>query len=511
MKNSTLLAAAIMPLALAACGGGTTEDPRPPVTLLPSPQPTPAPSGPYTGPLDLNSLQFVRQPEAFLGQLPFDTTGTTSHAVLDVNSDGFLDIVFAFWTGVGPAEWGQNVGDRETPNRLAVFINQQGRQFADMTQIYVSGGTDLGGATRKAEPVDINRDGKIDLVFAVNREDGRSGSPLEFNTSQSSALISQGDFYRIFRFGDRDWHHNVVTGQFNSRPFVVTAGFAGSSAAYTGYSFEEGQFFRAFSLPFQVSANTARFFSDDVSGDSNILVQTQNYPNLLGVELWVKNNGLWQKSGQVDNPFQYVKDVRFVSYNGDDKSFVPVYKVEDQYILGGGGFAITESRFVKLNDDGPIVFAVKMETPIIPNFSINSTEFIRQDILIHQNRIIFYEFNQNSIVKKNITVNGEIREVNYNFMSVQDINRDGLQDIIVHPYSLSGSPIIYQNTGQNSFSYQPLNDQNFFRYNRDTATPIIADFNNDGIFDIVTIPANGNDQRNGRSMVDFIYYIGSRT
>jgi hypothetical protein len=59
------------------------------------------------------------------------------------------------------------------------------------------------------------------------------------------------------------------------------------------------------------------------------------------------------------------------------------------------------------------------------------------------------------------------------------------------------------NSGE-KFIRQDINMQNFFRYHRDTATPIIADFDNDGIFDIVTVPANGNDIGKGRAMTDYL-------
>lgn len=502
-----MAAVAATALALSGCGG--EDSAPPPVSSAPSPTPSPSPSGPYTGRLDLGSMRFTRQPNAFVGELPFLTTATTSHAVLDVNADGFLDIVFAFWSGLGPDEWGKNVGDRVTPNKLAIFINQGGRQFVDQTDTHLKGGADLGGATRKVEKVDLNGDGKFDLVFAVNREDGRSGDPVAFSSAQSAALISRDDGYQIFKFGDADWNHNVVVGKQLGKPFVVTSGFVGSNSSYFGFTFQNGSFVRSFQFPFQVSPNTARFISDGASDDTNILIQTQSFPNLLGVEAWRLSGGTWSKVSQVDNPFQYVKDVNFTTYNGADQSIVPVFKAGNNYIIGGGGFSITESRFINLSNSDSPLFMAKMELPIIPNFNEATTRDVRQDDLVGRNKIVFYEYDRGSLNFKSVPIDGELQELNFNFMSTIDIDRDGFTDIIVFPYSLDGAPIIYRNFSGEKFVRQNINSENFFRYHRDTATPIIADFDNDGIFDVVTVPANGNDIGKGRAMSDYLYYKGS--
>jgi hypothetical protein len=495
-------------LIVSGCGG---EDSAPsPVSSAPSPTPTPSPSGPYTGQLDLGSMRFTKQPDAFVGELPFLTTAATSHAVLDVNSDGFLDIVFAFWSGLGPDEWGQHVGDRVTPNKLAIFINQGGRQFIDQTDTFLRGGADLGGATRKVEKVDLNGDGKLDLVFAVNREDGRSGDPVAFSSAQSAALISRGDGYQIFKFGDPDWNHNVVVGQLLGKPFVATSGFVGAQSSYYGFTFQNDSFSRSFQFPFQISPNTARFISDSASGDTSILIQTQSFPNLLGVEAWRLSAGTWRKVSQVDNPFEYVKDVNFTTYNGTDQSIVPVFKVGDEYIIGGGGFAITESRLISLSPSSSSLFMAKMELPIIPNFDVAATQSVRQDDLIGRNKIVFYEYDGDSLQFNDVKIDGELQNLNFNFMSVIDINRDGFLDIVILPYTIEGAPVLYMNNSGEKFIRQDINMQNFFRYHRDTATPIIADFDNDGIFDIVTVPANGNDIGKGRAMTDYLYYKGSR-
>jgi hypothetical protein len=453
-------------------------------------------------------MVFSQQEQGFVGELPFDATGSQVHAVLDINGDGFLDIVFAFWGGLNPSENGTNVGDRPVPNEIAIFINQDGDHFSDLTSDYLSGETDIGGATRKVEIVDLNEDGKMDLVFTVNREDGRSGDPLEFVSSQSAALLSDADQYRIVKFGPPDWFHNTAVGTLDGSPFVINSGFAGSAADRIGFGFVAGAISQVVEFPFRLSPNTAKFLSSIPGGDSDLLVQTQQFPNLLGLEAWVRTGSDWSLTSQIDNPYTFVKNVRFVNFNETITDNVPIFHTGTDFILGGGGFAITESKQINLGNSPALNLLVKFEAPIVPNFSVDLTEEIRADELIANNQIILMTVTNGILTSSPITIDGEFNDLNYSFFSARDIDRDGLEDIIVFPYTFDGAPVVYLNQGAGGFDYQPLNTTSFFQYHRDAANSTVADFDNDGIFDIVTWPANGNDLAKGRSMEDFIYYKG---
>lgn len=232
------------------------------------------------------SLTYEYIPDAFKGQLPYLQTAATCFADIDVNGDGFKDLVIAFWTGQSSENWGKNVGDIPTPDRLAIFINKDGKYFEDRTAEFLDGSNVLGGASRKVEKVDLNGDGKEDLIFAMNREDGRDSNQWDYNTSFMAALVSQGNKYKIFNFGVKDWYHSVGSGVINNQLFVTGGGFTGASAGQGGFVFADGKFSETIKLGFDISPNTFLFFNPEGKSNTNFLIQTQAHPNYLGVEGW---------------------------------------------------------------------------------------------------------------------------------------------------------------------------------------------------------------------------------
>jgi hypothetical protein len=459
-----------------------------------------------------SNMKFTYLENAFKGTLPFDRTATTCFSVIDVNSDGYKDIVFAFWTGQTSENWGKNVGDTPTPDKISIFINHGGLFFADETPKYIAGATSLGGASRKVEATDINHDGKTDLVFAVNREDGRSGEPWTYNASNLSALVSDGQRYKIYNFGAKDWYHSSGFGTINGADFFAGAGFTGSSNEQGGFTFADGSFKETIDFPFSLSPNTFMFFNPDGGSETNSLIQTQAYPNLLGIEGWAYKDGKWASAGKIDNIFEFVKNVKFFTYNGDDAGNVPVFKMGNSYILGGGGFSITESSKIDILNNGKYSVVMKMETPIISGFDPNLTNTVRQnDDIINENRLVFATINNGKIEKLDIQIKGFLSNTNFNYMNVFDVNKDGFDDIITCPYSKTGIPVIYLNDKVGGFYISDIIFDPTFRYHNQVANAIFEDFNNDGILDIITMPGNGNDISKGLSMEDFRYYVGSNS
>ena len=53
---------------------------------------------------------------------------------------------------------------------------------------------------------------------------------------------------------------------------------------WVGFYFKNGNFSEDVAFPFSLSPNTFTFFSSNGSQDTDLLIQTQLFPNLLGVE-----------------------------------------------------------------------------------------------------------------------------------------------------------------------------------------------------------------------------------
>jgi hypothetical protein len=126
--------------------------------------------------------------------------------------------------------------------------------------------------------------------------------------------------------------------------------------------------------------------------------------------------------------------------------------------------------------------------------------------------LIFFTIKDGILIKLDNYIDGEIIEYNnYNHMDVFDINKDGYDDIITSPYNSDGNPNIYINQRDGSFKiFNFLLDKRFNEYGG-TGASLIADFNLDGILDIVTFPANGSNPSLWPSMETFKYYQGANS
>jgi hypothetical protein len=455
------------------------------------------------------NIKFKPVENAFRGDLPFPRTQAVSYAAIDINRDGFKDIVFAFWTGVSPENLGKNVGDAPTENKVKIYINKNGQYFEDETKYYLIGSDDLGGTTRKIEIVDLNSDGLMDLIFATNREDGRSADM----DSTLSALISSNGKYIVQKFGVKDIYHSVGSGTIDNKVFVAGSGFRGLSPLQGGFSLKGETFINDVDINVHLSPNTFIFFSSNENPNTTNLIQTQVHPNLLGVEGWVYDGMQWVSAGKIDNPFEFVKNVQVFQFNGEDSGLIPVYKFGAQYILGGGGYAITESSVIDIMNNNENSVVMKMELPIIKDFNEKITEkvYLSTDI-INSAKLIFFTIKDGILIKLDNYIDGEIIEYNnYNHMDVFDINKDGYDDIITSPYNSDGNPNIYINQRDGSFKiFNFLLDKRFNEYGG-TGASLIADFNLDGILDIVTFPANGSNPSLWPSMETFKYYQGANS
>lgn len=460
-----------------------------------------------------NNLKFTEVPNAFVGTLPYIQTSANCFAAVDINQDGYKDIIIAFWQFQPPETFGKEMGDSKTPNKVAIFINKNGNYFVDETSKYLPNGDTLDGASRKIEIVDINADKKIDIIFATNREDGRSGSNFSDMTSYLSAIISDKDNYNVLNFGDKDWYHSVGWGISGGRVFVAGAGFDNRSSLQGGFVAEGRDLTESITFPFQLSPNAFSFFSSKGVTDTDLMIQTQMFPNLLGIEGWKLSNGIWISAGKIDNTFEFVKNIEFITYSGDKMKDVPVYKFDNYFILGGGGFAITESSLIDLNNDGNLSVLMKMEIPIINEFDIQSTNIVDQrdlSSITYGTKLIAVSIIDGNIKNMEIKISGEkIERINASILNVNDFNKDGFDDIILSHFSSTGFPIIYINDKNGNFSKISINFSDIFEYHNEAAAGIFEDFNNDGLLDLITIPTSANDSAKGLSMVDYNYYIAS--
>lgn len=465
-----------------------------------------------------NNLKFTEVPNAFVGPMPLPGKFQiiTCVTAFDINGDGFKDLVINAFEKVLSSGDAPNIGNAPTLNKMSILINKDGKYFENKTDQYLIGTQFLSGAPRKIEIADLNNDGKLDILYACNREDGRSGQQTEYNTAFLDVMLSSPEGYTIKTFGKEDWYHSAGFAVFDGVTYAAGAGFLhgspGRADMQGGFEFKNEKLIENLKLPFQLSPNNFIFFESPNSKDTDLLIQTAQAPNWLGVEGWQYKNGQWSKVGQIDTPGTFVKDVTIITYNGNTQTG-QVYKTGDGYVVVGLGNSITESSKIDIHNNGKYSVVMKMESTIPTNFNEKETIIFDQqkdiNVFTPSDRLVFLSIENDKLVYNNINIIGRPSfEINAITLNVLDFNGDGYDDILLSPFSRNASLSVYVNNRDGSFNYIELTPNIDISYKIDGFS-ISEDFNNDGIADIISMPGNGQYEADSFNMTAFHYYTGS--
>lgn len=510
--SSKLSASSLLALPLAAvlcgCGGDSTSTPTP-VTPINSITSSAAPLPPSTL---TNTVKFTQTLNSFQGNMPLPGKFQviSSAVAIDVNKDGYKDLVIHAWEKPIGSQAGANLGNAPTANKITILINKNGTSFVDETSTYLPGNASLSGASRKVEVVDINKDGVSDLIFACNREDGRSGQQHEYNTAYMNAMVSTPNGYVIKTFGVEDWYHSAGYAVLNGKTYVAGTGWLhgspGKSLAQGGFEYINGNFVETLKFPFQLSPNNFIFFESPGSKNTDYLIQTAEAPNWLGVEGYQYTGGNWVKVGQIDTPGTFVKDVMVTTYNGVTQA-AKIYSLGNEYIITGMGNSITESSKIDINHDGKYAIVMKVEAAVVNNFDMNTTYVDQIKDVTPGDKLAFFTIENNKLVQLDIKIDNK-PGVNATALNVIDYNRDGYDDIVLSGFSKNALPTVYLNNKNGSFSQAEISTNLAMNYDVDGFS-IIDDFNNDGIVDMISLPGNGQYENNSMQMTAFAYFTGS--
>ena len=429
---------------------------------------------------------------------PDDNAGATVPVLVDLNKDGQLDFVFHFSQMQSAANWGA-VTTAPTPNRLIAMVSQPDGSYADQTAQVFAGVSDsnLPGMSRKAAVGDLNQDGIADWAYALNREDGRSGSPAVNSTSKAAAVLSNANgTYSVVELGSNNWYHSVyldnllfgtptviLAGYYNSPSFGSNAEgyYLGGGYGYT-WSNQTNSFSQGIALP--THPNTFVSLKDTAGTPAILSVINANTGEQL-LALFSQVNNRWTLTDKF-TPYPS-KMVNFVSYSMD-RGTAELFLIEPGVYGTAAGYSESQAIALSPGDTATAVFKLGAAQISAP----------RSDGYYYQNdgqpiqKLDFYRANGTSLQKLPITVIHEDKEVNANFMDVLDFNADGLSDLVVYPYEQGAKPDVYLNTGGNVFIKV---DEAIFPAAPAQwgigATTKMSDLNGDGILDLLYAPLNG--------------------
>lgn len=456
---------------LSGCGGGSDTTPTNTSSSVVPTQSVPQPT-----------QQFVEVSNALRMQNPYSNT-ITKMEVLDISGDGRDDIVVHQWL-LGT---NTNRGNEPCPNALKVYVMQPDNTFSDQTVSYVQGSTDLKGCSRKLRVADINQDNKLDVVLAMNNEDGRtSNNSNDFNV-QNFALVSDGAAYYGQKFGVPLWYHSIGVGyDVNNKPFVMGAGYTGKDN--NAYYFSNRQHIPTAVKGLEnLSPNTFEFLSK--SGPrkhTNLVLQGSNtFPNFGTAEGFSQNSdGSWSKVTE-HNFAPTVGIAKGVSWN-TQATTAHILKYKDYNLAFA---AIADSCKLRMTPESEPIVVFVFSGQKVNNWDANTT------IVEGGNNMSFFvgmTIKNNKVEEVPLNIQGEIVEV-WGEAECKDVNNDGYDDILRYPHSKNGLPYIYLNTRNNGFKLYDISNlpsvtTSWQTNSKINATSIVHDFDKDGFVDILIYP-----------------------
>ena len=399
----------------------------------------------------------------------------TNSVKIDLNNDGREDLLLHFFKDRYPVNLPYN---GSSYNRLVALVSNENNQLEDKTlETFGNINIDLsGGVSRNHKVYDINQDGYMDVVFALNREDGRTCCDT-WNT-QSVAVISNGDgTYITESFGDEGFFHDVDIHKDNNGDVSIIIGDDDSptdnNRSFHSYKYNGLSFSPYTTIVQDRDGGSISSYEDD-NGIVKYLVSSKD--NLGGLDFYENyGSGLSKKK---EFSWGYDFEINYTDWMGDSNP--TQVKIYNGNTFIGGGF--WDSIFLKLSPN---------ETPIsIIHYAGNfyNGELSQGDVLTNeQTNLISKMFAFDTSLSSNellIFPNNGIHQENVNFIEVMDVNDDGYDDVVKYPYRFEGKPIVYINNTSGSFT--ELTNSNVFPSNIDFVdTSQFIDINGDGILDII--------------------------
>jgi hypothetical protein len=421
---------------------------------------------------------------------------------VDINLDSYNDLIVHYWCG--PKEFGVYI-DTPVPDAVVAFKNNGDETFTIAnSEVFGQEALSFGAASRKVVEADFNGDGYLDILYALNKEDGRAqagDAGGASNESPQNILLSNGDgTYALADLGYSEWVHAVDAAQLPSGNFdAVISGFR--SPDVRGFRYE-GQAFQSvtdYSSPGgpvnRFGASTLKFLPEYTIGSGSTLAISDSGDCGIQVNLssFSKASGEWLFSDKTDFNCRTIQNA-YESYTGEVGD-LPLVTIDGQDYTGGG-FGNDESCALELSPGDRTVAVVKYSAqPIAGNYEEGVV--YKQGELTVENKINIFEVSDSGLALKTGVIEGHDVSTRFTFGACRDINNDGYDDLVLLQNAGGGGeatntrnkPIIYLNDKENHLVKMdlegipeiPVGDNNFDYL----IHGFLADMNGDSIEDLV--------------------------
>ena len=283
----------------------------------------------------------------------------------------------------------------------------------------------------------VNDDGYPDVLYAVNREDGRSGQPAETNAAFASVLLSQENgTYSHIHVGVENWYHSAGIVNGDSGPEIWLGGYFQSSghiyrddktqvASGFGYSFDNVS--NTFSAVIQVPAHANTFTPIPNTESSSVTEKVVSVVDAFSNGVQTGSGlGLFSKN---DDPSwtmvssylpQSTVTVNYVSYTRNE-GLSTLTEIDGSPILAYGHSA---SSTMELFPDSIPVAVFKANGSIIRSPRDDGAYY--EDDGQAFSRLEFYSTENQTLTPLPVRVLDEDTQQNINFFDCIDLTNDGL-------------------------------------------------------------------------------------
>ena len=364
---------------------------------------------------------------------------------ININNDDWTDFIVHQWCDLYRDNFG-NIIETPTPDLIVVHLsNDAGFYRNGAEEVFGEPLPSLGGASRKYSTGDLNGDGRIDIAFAMNWEDGRNGNPWENSRTRPAVILSKGESqYEIHQLGIPDWGHAVAMVINSEGTYdALFAGFTGiglQAFRYNNEAFidvkDEYPPEAIWDENWNVIENGSANWASEFKSHNDLIIAThESIPSEVesrGFALWRKVNEAWVKKDKFMIPVEFYVDQ--ISWQGSTSS-AAVYLLDGEHVLG---FTPETMCFFeeKVDDSGKIAFLAlfatnkhKYDIPIIEGQTYNDSDFnVRQVVK-------FFHTDGNSIEEAESPFNSFDEYLFANFMDCKDLNDDGYADYARNVFS----------------------------------------------------------------------------